>query len=148
MEGERERGREVRLVRVPDPVLACGRVDARVSEREKQKKIHCRHACCVGDINASKVSAGSACVSPGSEREPVALKKRVVIEEMNCQQILPLHVKVEDQIHLVQAAATGYSTGVPRSQENASPQEPTLGIWLGPYRGPRRGGRVMDQVPL
>ena len=86
----RERGREVRLVRVPDPVLACGRVDARVSEREKQKKIHFRHARCVGDINASKVSAGSAnCVSPGSEREPVALKKRVVIEEMNCQQILP-----------------------------------------------------------
>ena len=42
-------------------------------------------------------------------------------------------------------SASGYDacccgTGVPRSQENASPQDPTVGLCLGPYGGPRGGG--------
>jgi hypothetical protein len=31
----------------------------------------------------------------------------------------------------------GRATGVPRSYETATPQDPTVGLCLGPYGGPR-----------
>ena len=38
--------------------------------------------------------------------------------------------------------------GVPRSSENAFPWDPTVGLCLGPYDGPRGGGRfIMGEVP-
>ena len=39
-------------------------------------------------------------------------------------------------------------TGVPRSQETASPWDPTVGPCLGPYGGSRGGGVPMGKVPL
>ena len=34
----------------------------------------------------------------------------------------------------------GGLTGVPRLQENATPEDPTVGLCLGAYGGPRGGG--------
>ena len=36
----------------------------------------------------------------------------------------------------LQAEGPGF-TGVPRAQQTASPQDPTAGLCLGPYGGPR-----------
>ena len=40
-------------------------------------------------------------------------------------------------------------TGVPRSEETAPHSDPTVGMCLGPYGGPRGGGLcLMSEVPL
>ena len=40
-------------------------------------------------------------------------------------------------------------TGVPRSQETAPPQDPSVGLYLGPYGGPKGGGHfLMSEVSL
>ena len=40
-------------------------------------------------------------------------------------------------------------TGIPRSQETASPEDPVVGLYLGSYGGPRGGGVFfMSEVPL
>jgi len=47
-------------------------------------------------------------------------------------------------------SATGVPhTGVPRSKETASPQDPMVGLCLAPFGGPGGGGLlVMSKVPL
>ena len=46
-------------------------------------------------------------------------------------------------VHRSNAANGG--RGVPRSKETAPPQDPPVGLCLGPYGGPRGGGVVSDE---
>ena len=73
------------------------------------------------------------------ERERERVCARDLISDSECTRAVPTSIRRA----VILRRERDLSTGVPRSEDEPPPTDPTVGLCLGPYGGPQGGGGVL-----